>query len=271
MEIQNTEKKLENTVNNVINSSNNIITNVMQSSSTSASLKQDIAVNCDKFTETITAKKEQCFEAVLNVTGDPDKATKSCNALYDSLKCGANNITMKGVLNANATSNQLGSVASSISSEITDKIKSSVQQENGILNFGDTTINSINNFKNVLTNQITNTLQETASNSEGKQSLTVEGGEVSFISMDVVVKNISDTIQKNNIVTDSKNKMVTDLQAETSQTSADLTSTLLKIFIIIIAILIIIGVSIVVLKIIRSKQSKQIELVLPKSSAFKFW
>ena len=89
--------------------------------------------------------------------------------------------------------------------------------------------------------------------------------------MEVVVKNIVNTIQTNKDVIEAKNKMITDLQAETSQSSGDLSSSLLKIFAIIIAVLILIGVTIVVLKIIRSKKSKQIELVLSEPSAFRFW
>ena len=264
---------VQNTVNDVINSSNNIVTDTMQNSSSKANLSQEITVDCVSFNQIKTDGLDSCVKTFVARpdTSTPAEIAAACTALYDSLKCGASNITMTGVLDALSNQAQLNTIATDISNDITSKIKSAVSQDNGILNFGNNSTASINSFKNILTKTLTTTLQTTADNTEGKQTLTVQGADVSFISMEVVVKNIVNTIQTNKDVIEAKNRMITDLQAETSQSSGDLSSSLLKIFAIIIAVLILIGVTIVVLKIIRSKKSKQIELVLSEPSAFRFW
>lgn len=245
---------VENTVNDTINDSATSVTTVLQSSSTTAELSQSIVVDCNDFNRTKTIAINDCIAKLLPKT-TPDDATKNCKLLFDSLVCGANNISMGANLNANITITQADTLSSTISNDITDKLTSALKQDNGMLQFSDKATNDINHLSKVLTSVISNSLQEIASGTEGRQTLNVTGGSVSFISFDVTLKNVVNTIQTNSEVIAAKNTLISTLTADTEQTNS--TSSLLqKIFIGIIVILAIILIVILILRFMRNKKDK---------------
>jgi hypothetical protein len=245
---------IENTVNDTINATTDTVTNVLQSSSTTADLSQSITVDCNEFNNTKTLALNNCIATLLPKT-NPDDATKNCKLLFDSLVCGANNISFGANLNANITPTQSTTIATSISNDITDKLTSALKQDNGFLEFGNKAKNDITHLTNVLTSVISTSLQEIASGTEGRQTLNVTGGTVSFISFDVTLKNVVNTIQTNSEVTDAKNILISTLTADTEQTNS--TSSLLqKIFIGIIVVLAIILIIILILRFMGNKKDK---------------
>ena len=245
---------IENTVNDTINATTDSVTNVLQSSSTTAELSQSISVDCNEFNKTKTDSLNKCIETLLPKT-NPDDATKNCKLLFDSLVCGANNISFGANLNANITSTQADTISTSISNDITDKLTSALKQDNGFLEFANQAKNDITKLTNVLTKVISNSLQETAKDTSAQQTLNVTGGTVSFVSFDLTLKNVVNTIQTNSEVTDAKNTLISTLTADTEQTNS--TSSLLqKIFIGIIVVLAIILIVILILRFMRNKKDK---------------
>jgi len=237
---------IQNTVDDVIKQTTNIVQNTLQSTQTQAHISQGITINCDQFTDTITKAKLDCIKT---------KTVPECNSLVDSLHCGANNITMNGSLDVNTNVQQLNSIASTISSSISDTLKSKISQDNDIGQFSNKTDVAIKKFTDVLTNAITNTLQQTINDAGSVQTLNIQGGEVSFVSYDTTVKSINNTIQNNKQVIDAKTELVSSLDSDVTQSNKGLSSILQTIFIVIAAVLILIFLVIMIIRMFRGKKN----------------
>jgi len=237
---------VQNTVDDVMKEATNIAQNTLQSTQSQVHLDQGIKVNCDKFTETITKTKLDCIKT--NTVAD-------CNLLVDSLKCGANNITMNGSLDVNTNFQQLNSIASSISTDIADKLKNKLTQDNELGQFNNNVDTAIKKFTEVVTNAITNTLQQTLADSASRQTLDIEGGLVSFVSQNTAIKSINNSLQNNQSVIDAKTKLVSSLDSEVSQTNKGLSSILQTIFIVIASILLLIFLVLMIIKMFSGKKN----------------
>jgi len=237
---------VQNTVDDVMKEATNIAQNTLQSTQSQVHLDQGIKVNCDKFTETITKSKLDCIKT---------NTVPECNLLIDSLKCGANNITMNGSLDVNTNFQQLNSIASSISTDIADKLKNKLTQDNELGQFNDKVDVEIKKFTQVVTNAITNTLQQTLADSSNRQTLDIEGGLVSFVSQNTAIKSINTSLQNNQSVIDAKTKLVSSLESEVSQTNKGLSSILQIIFIVIASILLLIFLVLMIIKMFSGKKN----------------
>lgn len=239
------------------NSTITAVTQILQSSSNSASTTESLNIDCNQFNKDITTAYLSCLDKVKNPDGsiDPAKVIAICGPIQ-TMKCGADHVDFSSTLHVNLTSDQISQIQQDLSSNLSDTIKSQIQQDNGPLEFDNNANNSVTSVANAVTTIMTLQTLQSLSTLDNVESITVSGGTVSFVSMNTVVDFLSKISQSSTAFITSTTKLAADLEAVNDQSSGlfnlkDIRSLVIGIIIILVAI----GVVLWVLKNVQLKNN----------------
>jgi DNA-binding ferritin-like protein len=226
---------------------------------------QTLKINCDDI-NFINVKKESLYncqkywgDSYKNIL-DPDKMgdfiEKTCNKPWN---CGGNNIQMSSNINADIDIKQITSSISSSSSELANDLKQSAKTTTGLFQFSDSTKNVIDSNSSTIMNAISLSSQEIKNSFTNAQTLEVDGGQLSYVSMSDVSKIVTNILQQNNTIVKAISDIKNSMEQDASSGSSGLIDNIIKISII-VGVVIVIGIIsyFVIKKILDNKKAKAI-------------
>jgi hypothetical protein len=217
---------VSNTINVVNKSITSLITTTLQQSSSQATAIQSLNVDCTEFATTTATRLYGG-----NVQGsDPTVTLKGCFKIFENrpkediekicgsfMECGGDNITISGAIDLNMSSDTKNKVKQQINTGITNNIKSIMQQQIGLLQFGDKENNTINVFSSVVTNIVNNFIQNDLATIKQTQNIKIKNVYVHVVKLDDVINLIQKNIINNKTYQNAVNKISNDIYAYTKQ------------------------------------------------------
>ena len=191
-----------NSVSNITKNFNTVITqttlNVLQNSSTKISQSQVLDVDCTEFQKTKAKFMNDCQQRIEKLIDKGEASIADLKSSCDIFgSCGADQVSLNGVLQANLSSSMISDVSQKIQKDLSSKITQSAKQSTGIGQFGVKTKNELDTFTKTVSDLIENFLQNLDSNSDAIQTIVVKDGQVSMISFDMFTNILQKKVLEN--------------------------------------------------------------------------
>ena len=233
------------TVNNNIT---NLVINSIQIASTNLFQNQTLNIDCREW-QKLTSQGLVGCASEFNGKMTPEKAAELCNTIWGA-KCGANQVSMKGVMEVKISDDMKITVKKNISDNIKTTINNAASQTNsGIIGLGNTVTTKVGSDIDNISNILENYIQTDYNNIASSQTINVKDGYVSLITQDMFINSFKSYTANNNSYISSINNISSAIQNIAEQNLGLLGGNIIiTIVVVIIGILIIIGVILWILK-----------------------
>lgn len=204
---------VENNISLINQSVTNLITTSIKTASTKSTAIQTIKIDCEKFSKTASERMNNCF----NVFHDRslDEIEQICT---NFMTCGVNGITMTGAINVNLSADLRKNVQLEVENNINNNIKSIMQQQSGLLQFGNKEINDIKVFTSVVNTLMVKFIQNDFTNMSQTQNISLENVYLRVVSLDAVTNLIQKSIIENSNYQKAVNTISNNIFAMSKQT-----------------------------------------------------
>lgn len=230
-----------------------IVSNTMQTSVNVVDYEQTLDVNCLNFKKALAKSFLECIEEERAAGRSVEMQIKLCSAPVDSFQCKVQSIVMRQAINVNLSDDQRDFVEVNVANNLSQRLESNLQTENGLLQFGNKTRQEIKDLVNI-TSQIFNTNnQEIYRDVKGKQRIVTDGGTVEFVTMTQMLDLVSQTFQNNQAFVDSSTKVATAIKAELDNRDKTI-NTIIWVSVSVVAALIVIIMIVLIIRSVRKKK-----------------
>ena len=132
--------------------------------------------------------------------------------------CGANGITINGAINVNLSADLRNKVQTEVKNSINNNIQSIMQQQSGMLQFGNKEENDINVFTTVVNTLVGKFIQNDFTNMSQTQNIKLENVYLRVASLDAVTNLIQKSIIENSNYQKAVNTISNNIVAMSQQT-----------------------------------------------------
>ena len=205
---------VENIADNITTSISDLVVRTNQSVYNKSSQTQFIDINCDDFNNAAFEFQTKCF------TLFKDKSVDDILRLCSVPSCNGKNINMNSTMAVNLTVDQKNEVKSKISSNLEGTIQQAGKQATGIFTFGNTVKNVIKNEMNSIIEVVNDAAQNALNSTNQSQTITVSGGSVNYISMELGANIVSKSLQDNYISSEAVNRIAMAIKQDADQQSS---------------------------------------------------
>ena len=203
----------------ITNSISNSIISAIQDTSAEASANQNVEMACP--VDLIATQWNyylKCLELYKNKS--TDDIVRTCGAISKSL-CSGDHIDIKNNIQVNITDKQQTVIEQKVKSKLKNKIKEELKQSTGLLQFG----NSVETKLDVVTTTVQNSMVDITQSSitslkNMSQNVTIKGGNLSYVSLEMSITLIADKIQSVSAVQKSIAELSTAVDLEVSQSGS---------------------------------------------------
>ena len=192
----------------------NLITTCIQTASAEATAIQTVGINCEKFATTSNERLINCFNTFYDRS--LDDIEQIC---ANFMGCGANGITINGAINVNLSADLRNKVQTEVKNSINNNIQSIMQQQSGMLQFGNKEENDINVFTTVVNTLVGKFIQNDFTNMSQTQNIKLENVYLRVASLDAVTNLIQKSIIENSDYQKAVNTISNNIIAMSQQTN----------------------------------------------------
>ena len=204
---------VKNNISLINESVTNLITTCIQTASAEAAAIQTVGINCEKFATTSNERLINCFNTFYDRS--LDDIEQIC---ANFMVCGANGITITGAINVNLSADLRNKVQMEVKNSINNNIQSIMQQQSGMLQFGNKEENDINVFTTVVNTLVGKFIQNDFTNMSQTQNIKLENVYLRVASLDEVTNLIQKSIIENSNYQKAVNTISNNIVAMSQQT-----------------------------------------------------
>ena len=231
-----------------------LLVKTMQSSVALVDYQQNIQLDCGLFNTLVAKYDKACFE---RWSARPSEEIKVLCADVTDFKCEASNITLNQVVSADISSAQEQKLRINISSEVTSKLSTKLQQESGLLQFSNKTKIDVKSLTQLTTTVFCDGIQSIYANMSGKQKIQAGGASITFVTMTQARTSVSQFLQKSYQYIDAATTVAQDISADLSEQNKVL-YTVWSIAISVISVFLCFVLLIVLLRAVRLRRVRKI-------------
>ena len=227
----------------------NLVINSIQVASTNLFQNQTLNVDCKEWQKLTAEGKIECAKD-FNGTVTAEKAVELCNIFWGG-SCGANEVTMKGVMQVNINDDMKIKIKNNISSNMKTTINTTASKKDsgGIAGMGNTVTNKVSSDIENITDILQNYIQYDYNTIIASQTINLKNGTVSLITQDVFANSFKNFTANNNSYTTSIDNIASAIKVSSDQDLGMFGGNIIiTIVAVIIGILVIIGIILWILK-----------------------